>query len=187
MDMYKKLIRLVAALVFCGLSSSIAQAVSIEPIIDGGAVVTNSWQINTGFSASSYDTFEAFIQDDTGAGPFELPGIDNFSTGGWSAQLINPGYVLGTGPTTFGSLNFDMHFAGDITQSVNVDIFVYTAGNILGYGQWRFSNGSVDPIAYGVNDPTGKNYDRTAVPEPATLALMGLGMAGLGFIRRKQA
>ena len=38
----------------------------------------------------------------------------------------------------------------------------------------------------GVPVLTG-NFSITSVPEPASLALLGIGIAGLGFMRRRKA
>ena len=54
-------------------------------------------------------------------------------------------------------------------------------------GTWG-SGVNVDPIGFKYQTAgTSYEFTTTSVPEPASLTLLGLGLAGLGFIRRKQA
>lgn len=79
----------------------------------------------------------------------------------------------------FGSI---VHFSGIFDVG---DVYDFDPNAILGFGLRERRDGR--RIGYTDSIAAIDNVSVSTVPEPSTLALMGLSLLGLGFVRRRQA
>ena len=145
---------------------------------------------------------------DTDVGGF-LNATFGFSLSGSAGCLTSSltggaGTAFAGGPATLGCPSFTTSFTlaslpggstGIYTAGSNAEVALipFGAGQIVTLGWDWFnaapngSNGAADWVPVLGNAITEVAGTTTPVPEPGTLAIMGLGLAGLGFARRRKA
>jgi hypothetical protein len=122
----------------------------------------------------------------TGSGFFEIGLLNN------NDLFYGLEFVLGTGfYSTNISLSWETYLNGSRTDSGVINT---TAGTIVGFADvagfnlLRFSENGFNVYGAAAFDSVHADLtgSRAQIPEPLSLALFGLGIAGLGFTRRKQ-
>lgn len=157
---------------FAGVSFSsnvgFQNLVTTQPGIGAGANF-----ICTGSASSINCTQETILTFSTGVSGLSFLQVgDNQSVNGATVAQVNVfvGGVFNSTVAILGDTNFNIPNLVDLTAFSNVTsirIHSITDGGGLGWDNFNFTPGNA------------------RVPEPAMLALFGLGLAGLGFSRRK--
>ena len=184
---------LLAATVVAGLGfAGAAQASSITAslnLADSGVTLTGGPALNTITAFTAPTSY-------TGAGALTVGALDNTGLTSLGTVFLSPGTlsvvdgaVNFTKSWTVGSDTYTATFTKFATVFENASFLngVYTgtlsdtAGNVTGQSDIMTVTLTT---AGGV---TGVTLSELSVPEPATIAILGMGLLGLGLVRRRRA
>jgi len=173
-------------------------ATILQPPTQGST--NNSWDWGIGFTAGFWDIDQiiwVYRPDlDTGGGRFQSPYFDTFTyttyqTGptavGWGPASANPNIVDLQGPSLdFGpTLWMQYYLDGDASKRTGFSLGFYESGVFDSAFQLEVGENFT---LFQTTALTEQDFDahRSAIPEPSTALLLGLGMLGAGLIRRKR-
>lgn len=160
-----------------------AALIHLNAFLDGAQEVPQSGQAAAGGSG-----FVSMLFDDA-TNVLNWTISYSLNTGPASAAhfhgATNPGDPSGVGiasPVRITIQDITGTSSGTVSNSFDLDVLVNPAnnvGNLLG-GLWYIN-------IHTPTFPSGEIRGQIAVPEPTTVALLGLGLAGLAFARRRAA
>jgi len=193
--MKKQILGIAAIVGALALSSAQASTIDFSQAAEGGTYTYNYAQSYNGPVSYTAQGFQFagvgdeahFHEDYFGAGTVLMHDNTGNNPDSWTLTRVGGGLfdlvsfttVANTGTTLHWSTNLNAAGGDAVDGLNNLNLFGITSLSFKLANPYAF--GGMDQIV--VNEATPP----AGVPEPASLALLGLGLAGIGFSRRKRA
>lgn len=151
----------------------------------------SGWNSSASYNASAWGTFAGGWINGTGVTPFYARNVFNIAgtatSGTFTLLVDDDSQVWVNGSLIPGLDDHNMGTGGNVngTNTANITAFLHSGDNVIAFKAHNSAGGG-----FGVYALSGSvNFEPAPVqmPEPATMSLLGLGLAGLLGMRRRKA